>query len=158
MRKKRGKKSKVMAQANEKDKDQGGRLRPQGLRVEENQGRCAFLSFFCLSFFNVSFRGISRKVQGIRSPVRKTRFFSSRLDRTKERATARRSCIELVEFGFPSRRNSDESSGEVITVMRPVDIFFMGERRRLRRQTREAKCTAFLTNITRAISLISNCV
>lgn len=36
MRKKRGKKRKVMAQANEKDKDQGGRLRPQGLRVEEN--------------------------------------------------------------------------------------------------------------------------
>lgn len=67
------------------------------------------------------------KYEGFVPPLGKLDFFPP--DRIEQKNA--RSYIELVEFGFPSRRNSDESPGEVITVMRPVDIFFMGKTERL---------------------------
>lgn len=93
-----------MVRGDEKDKDRRGRLGPRVSGLPEQGRKLGTLSFFFLLSLVPPQRvlsGNSAKSTRGSSPRSENSIFFSRSDRTKERATARRSCIELIEASLP---------------------------------------------------------
>lgn len=78
-------------------------------------------------FFLLPYVYLHRELPEKHKGLGKLDTFFSRSGGTKGRATdrLRRSVPNLFELDFPSCRNFDESSREVITIIHPVDIFFL---------------------------------
>lgn len=94
---------------------------------EKKRGARTHSPFFCPAFLSClrasSLKKLPEKVQGARSRLANSIFFPP--DRVEQKD--KRPCDGLYRAcsssAFPSLRNLDESSWEVITIMRPVDIF-----------------------------------